>query len=83
MRPWLPSLLALRLATGHDAVVVDNVELGRAIGGVGMTSTVDAIEVAGLARAMTLKNAVAGLPYGGAKAGLVAGSKRERPSVNA
>jgi glutamate dehydrogenase/leucine dehydrogenase len=37
-----------------------------------MTPTVDAIEVARLARAMTLKSAVAGLPYGGAKAGLVA-----------
>jgi glutamate dehydrogenase/leucine dehydrogenase len=62
-----------RLATGHDAVVVvDNVALGQAIGGVRMTPTVDATEVAGLARAMTLKNAVAGLPYGGAKAGVVA-----------
>lgn len=63
----------LRLPTGHDAVVVvDNVALGRAIGGLRMTLTVNAMEVARLARAMTLKNAVAGLPYGGAKAGLVA-----------
>jgi glutamate dehydrogenase (NAD(P)+) len=66
-------VIFFRLATGHDAVVVvDNVALGQAIGGVRMTPTVDAIEVARLARAMTLKNAVAGLPYGGAKAGLVA-----------
>jgi glutamate dehydrogenase/leucine dehydrogenase len=48
-------------------VVVDNVALSPGMGGVRMTPTVDAVEVAGLARAMTLKNAVAGLPYGGAK----------------
>lgn len=63
----------LRLPTGHEAiVVVVDVALGQAIGGVRMTLTIDATEVAGLARAMTLKNAVAGLPHGGAKAGLVA-----------
>lgn len=51
-------------------VVVDNVVLGPGIGGVRMTATVGASEVARLARAMTFKNAAAGLPYGGAKAGI-------------
>ena len=52
-------------------VVVDNVALGPAIGGLRMTATVDAVEVARLARAMTIKNAASGLPHGGAKAGIV------------
>ncbi|MFF5211091.1 Glu/Leu/Phe/Val dehydrogenase [Streptosporangium sp. NPDC000396] len=51
-------------------VVVDNVALGPAIGGVRLTPTVTPAEVVRLARAMTLKNAVAGLPYGGGKAGI-------------
>jgi glutamate dehydrogenase/leucine dehydrogenase len=53
-------------------VVVDNTAAGPAIGGVRMASDVDATEVARLARAMTLKNAAAGLPHGGAKGGIVA-----------
>ncbi|HEU4542144.1 MAG TPA: Glu/Leu/Phe/Val dehydrogenase [Jiangellaceae bacterium] len=52
-------------------VVVDNVALGPAIGGLRMTPSVDAAEVARLARAMTIKNAACGLPHGGAKAGIV------------
>jgi len=61
----------LRLPEGCQAtVVIDNVTLGPAIGGVRMTSSVDAAEVARLARAMTIKNAAAGLPHGGAKAGI-------------
>jgi glutamate dehydrogenase (NAD(P)+) len=64
-------------------VVVDNVVLGPAIGGVRMNETVTADEVARLARAMTLKNAVAGLPHGGGKSGIrlarpLAGFDRER-----
>jgi glutamate dehydrogenase (NAD(P)+) len=63
----------LRLANGIEAVVViDNVALGPAIGGVRMRPDVTASEVARLARAMTLKNAVAGLPHGGGKAGIAA-----------
>jgi len=62
----------LRLRTGLDAVVViDNVALGPAIGGVRMRPEISASEVARLARAMTIKNALAGLPHGGAKAGIV------------
>ncbi|AQZ70486.1 glutamate dehydrogenase [[Actinomadura] parvosata subsp. kistnae] len=52
------------------AVVVDNVALGPAIGGVRMTPTASVAEVARLARAMTLKNAAAGLPHGGGKSGV-------------
>lgn len=53
-------------------VVVDNVAAGPAIGGVRMAPDVTVEEVARLARAMTLKNAMAGLSHGGAKAGIVA-----------
>jgi len=64
-------VLFLRLpADCHAIVVVDNVALGPAIGGVRMTSSVAAAEVARLARAMSIKNAVAGLPHGGAKSGI-------------
>jgi glutamate dehydrogenase (NAD(P)+) len=56
--------------TGY--VVVDNLAIGPAIGGLRMASDVSVVEVARLARAMTLKNAAAGLPHGGAKAGIVA-----------
>ncbi len=53
-------------------VVVDNLAAGPAIGGVRMAGDVSMVEVARLARAMTFKNAAAGLPHGGAKAGIVA-----------
>jgi glutamate dehydrogenase (NAD(P)+) len=53
-------------------VVVDNVACGPAIGGVRMAPDVTVEEVARLARAMTLKNAAAGLAHGGGKAGIVA-----------
>ena len=51
-------------------VVVDNVACGAAIGGVRMAADVTTEEVFRLARAMTLKNAAAGLPHGGGKAGI-------------
>jgi glutamate dehydrogenase (NAD(P)+) len=53
-------------------VVVDNLACGPAIGGVRMAPDVTVEEVARLARAMTLKNAVAGLAHGGGKSGIVA-----------
>jgi glutamate dehydrogenase (NAD(P)+) len=63
----------LRPCDGVEAVVViDNVALGPAIGGVRMRSDVTASEVARLARAMTVKSAVVGLPHGGGKSGIVA-----------
>ena len=48
-------------------VVVDNVAAGAAIGGARMAPDVTLAECARLARAMTLKNAAAGLPHGGGK----------------
>ena len=51
-------------------MVVDDTTLGPAIGGLRVGPTVTADEVARLARAMTLKNAAAGLPHGGGKAGI-------------
>ena len=54
------------------AVVIDNTACGPAIGGVRMAPDVSLDEVARLARAMTLKNALAGLPHGGGKAGIAA-----------
>jgi len=53
-------------------VVVDNTALGPALGGVRMSPTVTAQEVCRLARTMTLKNSIAGLHHGGAKAGIMA-----------
>jgi glutamate dehydrogenase (NAD(P)+) len=49
------------------ALVVDNVARGPAIGGLRMAPDVGLQECARLARAMTLKNAAAGLPHGGGK----------------
>lgn len=61
----------LRPAPGVEAVVViDNVALGPAIGGVRIRPDITVSEVTRLARAMTVKNAVAGLPHGGGKAGI-------------
>ncbi len=60
-------------ATGLMAIlVVDNVAAGPAIGGCRMAPDVTLDECYRLARAMTLKNAAAGLPHGGAKSVIVA-----------
>ena len=48
-------------------VVVDNTACGTAIGGVRMAPDVTMEECFRLARAMTWKNAAAGLPHGGGK----------------
>ncbi len=56
-------------------LVVDNVAKGPSIGGVRMASDVTTEECARLARAMTFKNAAAGLPHGGGKAVLVGDPK--------
>jgi glutamate dehydrogenase (NAD(P)+) len=53
---------------GLEAVlVVDNVARGASIGGLRMAPDVSTAECVRLARAMTLKNAAAGLPHGGGK----------------
>ncbi|MFM9968915.1 MAG: Glu/Leu/Phe/Val family dehydrogenase [Burkholderiales bacterium] len=49
------------------ALVIDNVARGPAIGGMRMAPDVSVEECARLARAMTLKNAAAGLAHGGGK----------------
>jgi glutamate dehydrogenase (NAD(P)+) len=49
------------------ALVVDNVARGPAIGGLRMAPDVTITECFRLARAMTLKNAAAGIPHGGGK----------------
>lgn len=48
-------------------LVVDNVAAGPSIGGLRMAPDVSVAECFRLARAMTLKNAAAGLPHGGGK----------------
>jgi glutamate dehydrogenase/leucine dehydrogenase len=54
--------------TGLRAIlVVDNVAAGPSIGGTRMAPDVSLSECVRLARAMTLKNAAAGLPHGGGK----------------
>ena len=49
-------------------LVVDNVALGPAIGGIRMAPDVSAVECFRLARGMSLKNSAAGLSHGGGKA---------------
>ncbi len=70
--PVRVDLLRDTVAGLEAMVVVDNVALGPAIGGVRMAPDVTIEEVARLARAMTLKSAVAGVPHGGGKAGIIA-----------
>ncbi len=60
-------------------VVIDNTSFGPGKGGIRMTPTVNLEEVSRLARAMTLKCALANLPFGGAKSGIVADSKKISP----
>jgi glutamate dehydrogenase (NAD(P)+) len=71
-----------KILTVYDAktgmrgiVVIDSTVLGPGKGGIRMTPTVDTEEVAKLARSMTWKCAIAELPFGGAKAGIIADSK--------
>jgi glutamate dehydrogenase (NAD(P)+) len=48
-------------------LVVDNTAAGPSVGGLRMAPDVSTLECCRLARAMTLKNAAAGLPHGGGK----------------
>ena len=66
-------------------LVVDNTVLGPGKGGIRMTPGVTPEEVFRLARTMTWKNALAGIPFGGAKAGMrwgVESGKRNEESEN-
>lgn len=56
-------------------LIIDSTALGPGKGGIRMTPTVDVTEVFRLARTMTWKNALAELPFGGAKAGIKASSE--------
>jgi glutamate dehydrogenase (NAD(P)+) len=61
-------IVVRNVSAGLDAaLVIDNVAAGPAIGGLRMAVDVTIDECARLARAMTLKNAAAGLPHGGGK----------------
>lgn len=51
-------------------LVIDNTVLGPGKGGIRMTPDITEEEVRRLARAMTFKNALAGIPFGGAKSGI-------------
>lgn len=53
-------------------VVIDNISAGPAIGGIRMAPDVTTEEIFRLARAMTWKNALAGIPHGGGKSGILA-----------
>ena len=56
-------------------VCIDNTKLGPAKGGCRLRPDVTEDEVFRLARAMTLKCAMAGLPFGGGKSGIIASDK--------
>lgn len=60
----------------HGFTVIDNTARGPAKGGIRMTPTVSIEEVARLARTMTWKCAVASLPFGGGKSGIIADPKQ-------
>lgn len=55
----------------RGVVIIDNTALGPGKGGIRMTPTVDVAEVFRLARTMTWKCALADLPFGGAKSGII------------
>ncbi|GJF33915.1 glutamate dehydrogenase [Kitasatospora sp. NE20-6] len=80
-------LLATTVSSPADAltgwVVVDSLVDGIAMGGTRMTGSVTEAEVARLARAMSVKLALAGLPVGGAKAGIRAVPGRREPVLQA
>jgi len=60
----------------RGVIVIDNRNLGVAKGGFRMTPEVTTYEVSRLARGMTLKNALAGLPFGGGKGGIRIDAKK-------
>jgi len=57
----------------HGFLIIHNTAKGPGKGGIRMTPTVSAEEVFRLARIMTWKTAMADLPFGGAKSGIIAG----------
>ncbi|NCO97551.1 MAG: Glu/Leu/Phe/Val dehydrogenase [Candidatus Aenigmarchaeota archaeon] len=61
--------------------IVDNTALGPGKGGIRMVPDVTVGEVFGLARAMTWKNALAELPFGGAKSGVIWDGKKDKEAL--
>jgi glutamate dehydrogenase (NAD(P)+) len=59
----------------HGVTVIHNTALGPGKGGIRMVPDITVEEVIGLAAAMTWKNALAGIPFGGAKSGILADPK--------
>lgn len=55
----------------RGVLVIDNTAMGPGKGGIRFTETVTPVEVFRLARTMTWKCALAGLPFGGAKGGIM------------
>ncbi len=74
-----PRLVACFWEEGVDLeiggyLVIDNLAMGRpSMGGVRLAEDITPADIYNLARGMTLKNAAAGLPFGGGKAGIVVG----------
>lgn len=64
-------------------LVIDNIALGPSIGGIRMAADVTTEECLRLARAMTFKNAAAGLPHGGGKAVICADPKMKKQDKEA
>ncbi|MFN3910352.1 MAG: Glu/Leu/Phe/Val family dehydrogenase [Candidatus Anstonellaceae archaeon] len=60
----------------QGAVVIDNTALGPGKGGIRLVPDIELKEIFSLARAMTYKNAMADIPFGGAKAGIKAEPKK-------
>jgi len=60
-------------------MVIDNIAKGPSIGGIRIAPDVTLEECLRLARAMTMKNAAAGLPHGGGKAVVQADPKMPKP----
>ena len=63
----------------HGFVVIFNTALGPAKGGIRMSPSASKEEAFGLARAMTWKCAMAGLPFGGGKSVIIADPKKITP----
>lgn len=59
-------------------LVIDNTVLGPGKGGIRILPDVTIDEVARLARAMTWKNALAEIPFGGAKAGIIGNPEKDK-----
>jgi len=60
----------------HGILCIDSTALGPGKGGIRMTPTVNVEEIFRLARVMTWKTALAELPFGGAKSGIITNVKK-------